>query len=139
MPAHSRGNLSLEAYLTRILAALAKRNGGELRIKGAEVDAVDNTTNLMKDWDPKRQEVVLRFSTPFSEIYRVAPERPAQRETPVHAPPIEQGELPLSIPRRSSTVDDNEKLARIVNNLNKRKIARMIVDEQAERRRAAFE
>ena len=85
MPAHNRGELSLEGYLLRVLAALCKQSNGELRISGAEVDRVGEATCLIKEWDPDHQQVVLRVETiAFREVFRLTPEKQITREA---APP----------------------------------------------------
>lgn len=76
MPAHDRGNAKLEAYLVRILAAIVKNAGGELRVKASEVDVIDERTILVKDYDSDAQELVFRCGSAFNEVYRVSPEAP---------------------------------------------------------------
>ena len=82
MPAHNRGELSLEGYLLRVLAALCRQSGGELRISGAEVDRVGEATSLIKEWDAEKQQVVLRVETiAFREVFRLNPEKQTPQVT----------------------------------------------------------
>ena len=76
MSAYNRDGLSIEAYLVRIIAALCKQAGGELRVKGELVDTVGEATALLKSWDSKTQELVLTVTLgTFGEVFRVIPER----------------------------------------------------------------
>ena len=76
MSAYDRGNLSPEAYLVRILAGIVRQSGGELRVKGEQVDTIGEPTVLIKEWDPIKQELVLRAGMfKFTEVFRVNPER----------------------------------------------------------------
>lgn len=131
MSAYSRGDLSLEAYLVRILAALCRQNGGELRIKGELVDAISEPTTLLKDWDTRTQELVLRTHMgTFGEVFRVVPEKQAVREV-IAADPIKpngQTKQEELFPRKGSTLD-NEKLSAMEQTLQKRRIATMLRDE----------
>jgi hypothetical protein len=88
IPAHARGDLSVAGYLLRILTALCRQSGGELRISGAEVDRVGEATSLVKEWDAEHQQLVLRIeSVSFREVFTLTPERqtpPAPTVRPVH-------------------------------------------------------
>ena len=80
MPAYSRGDLSVEGYLLRILAALCRQSGGELRVSGAEVDRVGEPTTISKEWDPDHQQLVLRVeSVSFREVFKLTPEKQTPR------------------------------------------------------------
>lgn len=84
MSAYSRGELSVEAYLVRIIAGLCRQNGGELRVKGEIVDTVGEPTALLKEWDSKTQEIVLRTGVgSFTEVFKVIPERQVRQTIPV--------------------------------------------------------
>lgn len=136
MSAYNRGELSLEAYLVRILAALCRQNGGELRIKGELVDAINEPTTLLKDWDSSKQELVLRTHLgTFGEVFRVIPEKQPTKEV-IAADPIRkhQEEIPFQPPPKGSTLDD-EKLASMEKTLQKRRIASLLKDELAAARR----
>lgn len=137
MSAYNRGELSLEAYLVRILAALCRQNGGELRIKGELVDAINEPTTLLKDWDGSKQELVLRTHMgSFGEVFRVVPERQPIKEV-IAADPIrkQQEEISSQPLPKGSTLDDG-KLAAMEKTLQKRRIAHMLKDEmEAVRRR----
>jgi|HubBroStandDraft_2_1064218.scaffolds.fasta_scaffold00006_19 hypothetical protein len=133
MSAYNRGELSLEAYLVRILAALCRQNGGELRIKGELVDAINEPTTLLKDWDSKTQELVLRTHMgSFGEVFRVVPEKQPTKEV-IAADPIKKSEdLPL-FTQKGSTLDD-EKLKKLETDLTRRRVAAMITEDLKRRR-----
>lgn len=83
MSASSRGELTPAAYFERVLSALCRVNGGELRIKGEEVDRINEATSIAFYWDRKTQELVIRGAKDdemLVDIFRVTPEnasRPA--------------------------------------------------------------
>jgi Sec-independent protein translocase protein TatA len=77
MPPSSTTPEAINRYLTRILAALAKRAGGELRIPRKALRQVEDETSrqvLLEDLDSKRDEIVLRFGSKHSAIYPVESE-----------------------------------------------------------------
>lgn len=133
MPAYSRGDASLENYLVKIIAALCKMNGGELRIKGELVDVIDQPVTLLKDWDGRTQELVLHTHMgAFGEVFIARPERQTAKEA-IAADPIRkqpQEELPLTLPLRprGSTLDD-ERLANLEKKVDKARLARKIREE----------
>ena len=136
MPAYLRGELSLEAYLVRILAALCRASGGELRIKGELVDSINEPTTLLKDWDTKTQEVVLRTHMgTFGEVFKVVPEKQPTKEVIAADPIRRQEERPMELPLRpkGSTLDDG-KLADLEKMLDKRRITRKLAEDLAARR-----
>lgn len=135
MSAYSRGDLSLEAYLVRIVAAMCRQAGGEIRIKGELVDMINEPTTLLKDWDSHTQELVLRTHMgTFGEVFRVVPEKQPTKEV-IAADPIRNQEQPMHIPFKpaGSTLDDG-KLADMEKTLQKRRIASMLNDELNKRR-----
>jgi hypothetical protein len=136
MAAYERAGLSLEAYLVRILAAMCRQAGGELRIKGELVDMINEPTTLLKDWDSRTQELVLRTHMgSFGEVFRVLPEKQPTKEV-IAADQIkrQQEEIPLTLPLRpsGSTLDD-EKLTEIERKLTKRRVASMLNEEMRRR------
>jgi hypothetical protein len=101
--------------LLRILAALCRQSGGELRVSGEEVDRVGEPTALTKEWDSKTQQLVLRVeSVSFREVFKLTPEKqtPKLVERPVDPmanifrdapqPPRTEEFLP-----KSTTLDDD--------------------------------
>lgn len=145
MPAYSRGDLSVEAYLVRIIAALCRQNGGELRVKGELVDTVGEATALLKAWDPTKQELVLTTAMgTFGEVFRVVPEKQAGAQTVITQKPadpltklFQDGSEPEKEPRRAtSTLDNPEKLKELESRLLKRRVASMLQDELNRRRTA---
>jgi hypothetical protein len=138
--AYNRGDLSVEAYLVRLLAALCRQAGGELRVRGELVDAVGEATALLKSWDPKTQEVVLTTTLgSYGEVFRVVPEKqataPQRIALSVPLPP--DADSPAPPPPRSSAslLDESERLAALEIKLKKRRVASMLADELARRRR----
>lgn len=135
MSAYNRGELSLEAYLVRILAALCRQNGGELRIKGELVDAINEPTTLLKDWDTRTQELVLRTHMgSFGEVFRVVPEKQPTREVIAADPLRKDPEQPTLFPAKGSTLDD-EKLQKLERELTKKRVAAMISEDLRKRQR----
>ena len=91
MPPRDNTPESINRYLTRILAALAKGNGGELRIKRKLLREVEDETSrqvLLEDLDTKHDEIVLRFGSKHSAIYPVEAEsfQPRPQSQPQPAP-----------------------------------------------------
>ena len=77
MPPSDTTPQSTIRYLTRILAALAKSHGGELRVKRRLLRQVEDETSrqvLLEDLDSKKDEIVLRFGSKHSAIYPVEAE-----------------------------------------------------------------
>lgn len=157
MSAYNREGLSVDAYMVRLVTAIVRQNGGEMRIKGEEIDRIGEPTALIKEWDSVKQEVVLRAGQgSFVEVFRVTPERQTGPQTAVSAqaaapPPNGSSVDPLSRifrdrepepfeePKEKSKVGstlDNEKLAEMENTLRKKRVARLLADEMAARNRA---
>lgn len=109
MPAYQKGELSLDAYLVRLLAALCRQAGGELRVKGELVDAVGEATALLKAWDSKTQEVVLTVSMgTYGEVFRVVPERqPTKQVIAASQSQPERTDEPTEQPRVAQTFTDD--------------------------------
>jgi hypothetical protein len=136
MPAYTRGEASLESYLVKIIAALCRQAGGEIRIRGDQIDVIDQPVTLLKDWDSKTQELVLRTHLgSFCEVFRAIPEKQPTKEV-IAADPIrrQQEEIPLVLPLRQvgSTLDD-AKLTEMERKLTKRRVAALITDEMKRR------
>jgi hypothetical protein len=117
--------------LVRILSALCRQSGGELRVKGELIDSAGEATALLKSWDTKTQELVL--NTPlgmFGEVFRVVPEKQNSRQQVLFAPrPQEIGdETPVEQARSSNTLDD-EKMTVLEKKLQKRRVASLLADE----------
>lgn len=122
--------------MVRILAAFCRQNGGELRIKGELVDAINEPTTLLKDWDSRTQELVLRTHMgSFGEVFRVVPEKQPTKEV-IAADPLkrELEQQPNLFPAKGSTLDD-EKLQKLERDLTKRRVASMIAEDLKQRRR----
>jgi hypothetical protein len=108
--AYSRGELSIEAYLVRILAGIVRQNGGELRVKGEVVDMVGEPTALLKEWDTQKQEIVLRTGVgSFTEVFKVIPETRPAREVLAVPRPVREPPRPI-VGAPTSAEDPLEKL-----------------------------
>jgi hypothetical protein len=136
MPAYSRGNASLESYLVKIIAALCRQAGGEIRIRGDMIDIIDQPVTLLKDWDSKTQELVLRTHLgSFGEVFRAIPEAQPTKEV-IAADPIRKQvpEEPNLFAPKGSTLDD-QKLTELERKLTKRRVAALLSDELKNRNR----
>jgi hypothetical protein len=154
MSAYSRDGLSVEAYLARLLTAIIRQNGGELRIKGEIVDMVGEPTAFIKEWDKEKQEVVLRCGVgSFVETFRVVPEKPTGPQTQIPAAAPANGHAvdplagffreaapatdPVDKSRSVSTLE-GERLVELENKLKKIRLKRMFQEEiEANQRKAA--
>jgi hypothetical protein len=136
MPAYNRGEASLEAYLVKIIAALCRQNGGELRIRGDQIDVIDQSVTLLKDWDSKKQELVLRTHMGgFGEVFIARPEKQMGKEViaadPIKKKPAEEQEINFDAVRGKGSTLDNEKLAAMEATLQKRRIASLLREDMA--------
>jgi len=119
--------------MLKIIAALCKMNGGELRIKGELVDIIDQPVMLTKFWDSATQELVLTTHMgSFPEVFIARPEKQNTKEV-IAADPIRkqaQEEIPLTLPLRprASTLDD-EKAVTLEKKIDKIRLARKIREE----------
>ena len=107
MPPSDQSPQSRERYFLRLLAALARRNNGELRIKDselAEVAGAGARQALFEDFDSRRQEIVLRFGSKLSAVYPFDGDG-AQSQCP--APALS----PYSRPAQSPPLQDPETVA----------------------------
>ena len=136
MSAYDRGNLTIEAYLVRILAGIVRQMGGELRIKGEYIDHIGEATTLIKEWDSQKQELVLRAGMhEFSEVFRVNPEKHvAQTQTPHMVDPAAKAFVGEGFLPKRTTIDD----ARVAELERKRQVARAaaVIREELRQRRA---
>jgi hypothetical protein len=131
MPAYVRGELSVEAYLVRIIAALCHQSGGTLRVKGELVDTIGEATALLKSWDSKTQELVLTVNMgSFGEVFKVIPEKQSSKQQVLFTPqPIVEGEPSATEPNRhGSTIDDPERIVNLEKRLRKVRFAAGLKD-----------
>lgn len=144
MPAYARGELTIEGYLLRILTAIVRQSGGELRVKGELIDCVGEPTALVKEWDQTKQELVLRSGMgSFVEIFKLNPERQIVSQPPRPVDAIDplakmfRDEVPNKVPAEflphGSTLD-NPKLSELE---RKRKVAVAAATLRDELRRRA--
>lgn len=107
MPPLNNTPESVNRYLTRILAALAKRAGGELRIKRRDLRMVEDETSrqvLLEDLDSKKDEIVLRFGSKHSAIYPVEADTSPVSSQTSKSPASEQSvSRPQAVPRNLAT------------------------------------
>jgi len=136
MPAYLRGELSIEGYLVRILAAICRQSGGEIRVKGELIDTPGDSTALMKTWDEKKQELVLTVSMgSFSEVYRVVPEKQSPKQLAFTDQSMRETEpLVDKQPSRHGHTLDNPNLDALEKTLQKRRVAAMLKEELRNRR-----
>lgn len=76
MPIERDANESLEAFLCRVLLALCKVHGGELRIKEDQID-VDTRQLLVQDFDPRTGELVFYARSRYAQPIWVQPRQSA--------------------------------------------------------------
>lgn len=118
MPSYSRGNQPPLEYYLRILLALVRKSGGELRIKCSDIDRVSEKTMLDTDYDAEANELVLRARSQFGETVIIQPEAHAWVR-----PPSERAEALNQTPARTSVPSDKD-LAEIEAGLLRRAAAR---------------
>lgn len=132
-------NLSSNGKLIRILAALCRRSGGELRIPLDEVDTPGDPTQLDYFRDRATQEFIVRTAKEnevLIESMRLTPEvvRPATTAVATPAPiPINQP-VPEGGFTASSKGLSEEQLASIEKSLQKRRVAALLREELRQRR-----
>jgi hypothetical protein len=144
--AYNRAELSVEAYLVRILAALCRQNGGEVRVKGELIDLIGESTCLVKAWDATKQELVISASMGmFTEVFRVIPERQVPRAVTPSAEVVDtaariftpqpktNGPTADEFLPKGSTLDD-ERLAELERRRRVASAAALIRDELRRRR-----
>lgn len=154
MAAHDRGTTKLDSYLCRVLAAIIKNTkGGELRVKGADVDLIDEKIILTKDWNAETQEIVFRVGSSFCEVFRINPEAPSQwtnqQTSPIRpsspasasaeATPVNANQTKEADQKLASTIRTNEELAKLEADMRRRQIIRMMRQEkEATRQESLF-
>lgn len=119
MPAHERRpDQPLDAYLCRVLLAMAKQAGGEIRLKESEVD-IDTRQLLVRDFDPATGELVFRVGSRYAEPIWIEPVQSAWTI------PFEDRARQLGIDRPARThVPTDEELAEKELSLRLRKQSR---------------
>ena len=95
---------------------------------------IDQPVTLLKDWDSKTQELVLRTHLGgFGEVFIARPEKQPTKEV-IAADPVRkqaQEETPLHLPFQQSpkTTLDDERVAGIEKKVDKLRLARKIAEE----------
>jgi hypothetical protein len=130
MPSFDRGSLSEEGYLTRVIAALCRNNGGEIRVKGELVDiAQQSPTRVVKYWDSATQEIVFLCppANSFTEVFHAntVAQPTKDREIRQPAPP----EDAVQVTRTTNTLDDSARLDKIDLELRRRKTLSAVAAE----------
>jgi hypothetical protein len=108
MPAHERRpDQPLDAYLCRILLAIAKQNGGEVRVKEDAIE-IDTRQLLVRDFDSATGEIIFRVASRYAEPIWVEPVQSAWTI------PFEERarQLGLAEPSRSHIPTDEELAAK---------------------------
>lgn len=138
MPPTSTSPQDTVQYLTRLLTALVKRAGGELRVPRKLLRQLGDESNrqvLLEDTDSKRDEIVLRFGSKHSAIYPVEPEvapSPANLSRTASQQPLQpQSSQPATSQQRSHAPLTDEQLARVERKLRQIRTAREIVNPPA--------
>jgi len=150
MPAYNRGDLAPAAYFERILSALVRKAGGEIRVPGELVDRINEATTVAFFWDRKKQEVVIRGAVEdemLIDIFRVTPENaaPARLPPPRIVDPLEktlfrenaraaQPPPPESIDRNNNNPMDDEAVKR-AENAKALRMAKMLVKRMLQERK----
>jgi hypothetical protein len=117
MPAHN-ADLNDPKSILRILLALVIKNGGELRVKASLCDSQDRGKLLVVDFDPKKNDIVLRATSDYGRVVLVSPENIAWT-LPREAAPQERARMlaEKEVQRRAMPTDEDmaameEKLTR---------------------------
>jgi hypothetical protein len=76
MPTERQPSEPLDAFLCRLLLALARQSGGELRIKESEIE-IDTRQLLVQDFDPKTNEIVFQVRSKYAQPIWVEPRQSA--------------------------------------------------------------
>ena len=136
-------NLSVEGRLTRILAAIVRHSGGEVRIPTELVDTPGEATTLVFTRDRSTQDFIIRGakSTEVTlEIVRVTPERSATRAT---VPVIPKEPEPPAIPTEPVQISrpplNDADLGKLEGKLRRITLARQLAEEMERRRRSNHE
>jgi hypothetical protein len=72
VPIERAPNEPLDAFLCRILLALARQNGGELRISEENIE-IDTRQLLVQDFDPKTNEIIFQVRSRYAQPIWVEP------------------------------------------------------------------
>jgi hypothetical protein len=122
--------LSEEGYLTRVIAALCRQSGGQLRVKGEAVDmAQQSPTRVIKYWDSATQEIVFMCppANSFTEVFHANTVVQPTKDREIRQPDTPQDAVP--IPRTANTLDDAAKLDRIELELRRRRVVSQVAAE----------
>ena len=133
MAEYGRRGQKLETYLVKVILAILKTHGPELRIKQPLLD-IEDKVGYYSDYDPETNEVIFRLGSKNAELVFVNPgetkgewvepgknKQPIQPIAPVDAEPQR---------RKANLLEENERLTELDNRLKQRSIARMVVEEQ---------
>lgn len=129
-------NAAREKYITKLLLAAVKKAGGELRLPACDVDVLSEMGVLAKDYDSKKQEVVLRLSSQFADFFVVRPDVEEMWSEPRQTQPqAEQPKTDGKEPPTRRVIITDEQAARIEQALLARKQATKEAQEEQERLR----
>jgi hypothetical protein len=115
-----RGTMRLDTHLTRLLWAIAKKAGGEIRIDGNDLDDVPDHCSLVTDYDNVAHQLVIQSRSGVSETIVINRGEQWTQTNPT-APTANSQPLPASSPQpgRSAIITD-ETAARIEEKLLQR-------------------
>lgn len=130
-----RGPARLDTWLTRLLIAIIRKQGNEVRISGFDLEDVPSRAILFTDYDSETHEVVLRHGSGAAEAIVINTEQQwATTQTPiapsVPSPASSQGGA------GGGAVPSDQDLARLEEKLLRRAAERQREKADAERRRA---
>lgn len=107
----NRGVTRLDTWLTKLLWALAKKQGGEVRLSGIDLEDVPDKCALSTDYDSLTHEIVLRASSGVSEMIVIHTQEQWAR---TNNPEANSTSSPASpAPRSRSSMMSDEDLAAV--------------------------
>jgi hypothetical protein len=126
--------------LTRVLSALCKTNGGEMRVANELVDAPGDATQIHLLRDRKTNELIIRTAKENElplKTFSVTPENIAPQTVNAPVPQQESAQAELPLERSTHTnVLDKKGLEKLESQLQARRVLRMIDDEKKAARNA---
>lgn len=127
----TREGEKFESYLIRVLAALLKERGGELRIKKNLLETGERI-GYQSDYDAEKNEVIFRLSSKESELVLTNyGEQQGQWVDPAKKITTTSSTEQETPARKSSNLlEENQRLVELDNQMRRRSIARQVLDAQ---------
>lgn len=123
------------SFLISVIIGFLRQNGGEFRIKRNHLD-IDEKMGYYCDYDSATNEMVFKLATREGTLTFVSPQQEGAWVDPASSQPKRPTPMPQQPQTRSaSNLDDNEKLRDLESKMLRRRIARLVVEEQAEKAR----